>query len=1004
MPQLASSSEPRLSTELPRSISRQSSRSPRSLAARTFATISRSASMRSIDRLDAPAVDPSLSTARAPPERKAATTSANSALPKLSAVGLTLNSITPNLSLSRYAQPLCGAILDGRYLLIGTTSGLDFLPLPEKGSLPVQHSGLKKRRETRKPLSLIKRTRFKQILVLNERSNVLVAIAGRNDHVRGACMHPHLAGDSSDTSVAAVYALNGIRAIIDKRITEMDPLQGYPISPAPSEKGKGRDNLPTGDPSNSSTNHFSAYHFPPSTQASESGGRMPSSSTSSRHLVSTRGATTAPIRVSQRTGPVNAPVVRSVPTVQAKHGPSTNSSTQPREFIAGRRSSTASIPRRPSRPDLGAVSPALSRRASLQSVDPRRSSTHGVVRRRSSVAPLTSLPASTASFPRLTPRTPLRPLSAEVSPTSSLAEFFRKTGPETAPPELNKLISISGRYSVDDEHEDARNAHFPLGRGMGEPPRLRRLSVTSAALFSPIDLSVTDDTQLRPLSPSTERSSSTTDSSGLPPASEPSHRLLMARSPVVDEEEAAATSRALLETLSEEPLHSRIPGAAASRRRKRWTFNGAAFSSAQSGQREVATPSPAQSPAIPSEDSGAPLAGRSPPGMTRIEVVSVVPTHAPVRRRSSQQTIQHDIKRRSVASLRSLGGANDKSAAERNAPAHAAHPANVSLERALRAVHSADLQSQAQLPLEYVKLARSRGARVLKAVETPRRTYLALLGGEEGDRVELFTGSKSISLSLNRTFVLPDTPRSIELQLQGDELVDIYLMYAETIFALEPSTVRVREVGVGREERRAQRQQDRHRDEQERLLRESPSFSGSASDLQDGGTASLPPGQTHAFEGEAAGAPDLDAASHPPTYAQPLGASASALRATVSSGANRDHRPVHDYTALQQLPFIPPVPASILAASWIIPPLYTDVVSDSGIASGPTDDAERLLPPVSLLGGAALRNNGPPGLFFCSKGASVSAIVTADGKSGKSSCFICPASGFALLTRSHFPQ
>ncbi|KPV78340.1 uncharacterized protein RHOBADRAFT_3156, partial [Rhodotorula graminis WP1] len=104
--------------------------------------------------------------------------------------------------------------------------------------------------------------------------------------------------------------------------------------------------------------------------------------------------------------------------------------------------------------------------------------------------------------------------------------------------------------------------------------------------------------------------------------------------------------------------------------------------------------------------------------------------------------------------------------------------------------------------LEYVKLARTKGARMLRAVETKKRTYLAVLSGDEAERIELFTGSRSISLSLNRTFVLPETPRSIEFQLQGDDLVDIYLVYAESIFALEPSTVRVREVGVGRGERR----------------------------------------------------------------------------------------------------------------------------------------------------------------------------------------------------------
>jgi len=42
-------------------------------------------------------------------------------------------------------------------------------------------------------------------------------------------------------------------------------------------------------------------------------------------------------------------------------------------------------------------------------------------------------------------------------------------------------------------------------------------------------------------------------------------------------------------------------------------------------------------------------------------------------------------------------------------------------------------------PLEYVKLARTKGARMLRAVETKKRTYLAVLSGEEAERIELFT-------------------------------------------------------------------------------------------------------------------------------------------------------------------------------------------------------------------------------------------------------------------------
>lgn len=47
--------------------------------------------------------------------------------------------------------------------------------------------------------------------------------------------------------------------------------------------------------------------------------------------------------------------------------------------------------------------------------------------------------------------------------------------------------------------------------------------------------------------------------------------------------------------------------------------------------------------------------------------------------------------------------------------------------------------AQGASPLEFVKLARTRGSRMFRAVETKKKTYLAVLCGEEGDRIELFT-------------------------------------------------------------------------------------------------------------------------------------------------------------------------------------------------------------------------------------------------------------------------
>ena len=102
--------------------------------------------------------------------------------------------------------------------------------------------------------------------------------------------------------------------------------------------------------------------------------------------------------------------------------------------------------------------------------------------------------------------------------------------------------------------------------------------------------------------------------------------------------------------------------------------------------------------------------------------------------------------------------------ARSEAPLEGAPDPNIPAE-----THPANLQN----PLEYVKLARTKGARLMKAVESKKRTYLAVLCGEKGDRVELFSGARNISLALNRTFILPQSPRRLEFQLQGDDLADI---------------------------------------------------------------------------------------------------------------------------------------------------------------------------------------------------------------------------------------
>lgn len=327
----------------------------------------------------------------------------------------------------------------------------------------------------------------------------------------------------------------------------------------------------------------------------------------------------------------------------------------------------------------------------------------------------------------------------------------------------------------------------------------------------------------------------------------------------------------------------------------------------------------------------------------------------------------------------------------------------------------------------------------MRAVETKKRTYLAVLCGEEGERIELFTGSRSISLSLNRTFVLPETPKTIEFQLQGDDLVDIYLVYGESIFALEPATVRVREVGVGRSERRARRERERRMRDLATSTRVDAATDQPDELASSGLHAALHPADHVLRETEEASAragagrsrspspvPQAEsaaAAEHdeplPPQYTvreadhtmaqlepAPFPTTNESPDPEAAAAPNKLAEP---YTSFQQLPFVPPVPSSVLSSAYTIPPLYTDVVgpaapspnfplqqpsitvtqesgTDEANVSPPPPPNEYDLPllsPISLLGGQ--RQTGPPGLFFVSKGANLTGIVTADGKSGECS-------------------
>ncbi|GAA5919165.1 hypothetical protein JCM1841_002481 [Sporobolomyces salmonicolor] len=1223
----------------------------------------------------------------------------------LKSIGLSLVPLTPPLSLSRNAQPLCGALLDDKYLLIGTSAGLDFIPLPLPGSLPMPQHGTKKRKETRKPITLIKRTRFKELAVLNERSNILLAIAGRNDHIR-------------------VYALDGIRAMIEKKMQEVDIKDGYPIiqdavilagTPSANSKGKARATPSTSTSSSSSSAPSSSrprttfppqqppvpsssYRFPLTSPPPDYTDAAPSARRRSPSLHRAASgllyapispSSSSPVRSTGRSNSIaSGSFVRAVPTnpTSARGSVSSQMTATPgtprslrgsksREFVASRRSSIATVQRRRSRADLNASPPPSTRRNSFALLEPAPSQSASALDGRSEAAgageecevlhtnvderpsvPSSSLlpdrrPSVTSDsggttestlhpspIRKLEPRAAIQPQTPlHRSPTADLAEFLRQSGPETYIPGMERAIA-SSRRGIVGRSSSATASLMQLG---SEKPQTSGTSERSHSLQRPATTSRLRDTsairqrgdeedgedlellQSPAASSATSRRRSSLNNPNRPQARPPTSRRLglNERSPVLElagfirqtgpddlpahsppsasrrssasrlapreaynprlgrgEKSPSMELAAMLKETGPEdvspvsspvqrfstlPRQQQQPSAHSERslsRSRNTSLNGFSdpFAGARRGSAASSVPSgPSPHPGSPTRPgpprrtSSHGLVARSAVAAPLEELTDDTDSEFPKHRKNSRQTLVEAIvdgppiastssglgisssmssmpnsnggspranKRWTMsgmfnrpatssgvpsvdghysspllnrptgsASARDIGQPsidNRRSStqwevvSQPDRPAESGQPSPRSSspprlaptaesssppsdfkrrpEQSLHPTERPQLAPGSQAPpdahpansaspLEYVKLARTKGARLLRAVETKKRTYLAVLCGEEGERIELFTGSRSISLSLNRTFVLPETPRTIEFQLQGDDLVDIYLIYPESIFALEPATVRVREVGVGRGERRVRRERERRmRDVAASMVPadvRSPSLHSALHPADpalqeaqnDPPTADDEPPAPEDFTIDVSDVSPMPSPAPMPRHAalppfsvadtQPAAPAYLTARDAPSAthaaprppAPARPSKPSIPYTTFQQLPFVPPVPSSVLSSAWTIPPLYTDVVAgspapqtpslddsafprpsiavagDSGSPSASDHDPAAgrpfraedlpLLSPISLLGGAALHANGPPGLFFVSKGKSLTSIVTADGKS-----------------------
>lgn len=223
-------------------------------------------------------------------------------------------------------------------------------------------------------------------------------------------------------------------------------------------------------------------------------------------------------------------------------------------------------------------------------------------------------------------------------------------------------------------------------------------------------------------------------------------------------------------------------------------------------------------------------------------------------------------------------------------------------------------------------------------------SFLAILCGDNGEKVELFAGTYRTALGLSRTFILPDSPRSLELQLQGDDLVEVFLVFSQNVFGLEPATVRVREVRIGRAERRAARRRVRegirpsgqqNTDATENADTAEGDVDAAVANEEDTAvnvsisvamaSPSPPQEENH---GDAVDSMALPSPNHsvvptlvsgtPPTATETVNATDELLAMAAASAS--------PYTTFQQLSFAPRFPLASIADDYVIPPTYLSFI------------------------------------------------------------------------------
>ncbi|KAF9015311.1 hypothetical protein BDQ17DRAFT_1386072 [Cyathus striatus] len=261
--------------------------------------------------------------------------------------------------------------------------------------------------------------------------------------------------------------------------------------------------------------------------------------------------------------------------------------------------------------------------------------------------------------------------------------------------------------------------------------------------------------------------------------------------------------------------------------------------------------------------------------------------------------------------------------------------------------------------LEYVKLPGTKNALMVKAVETAKKSFLAILCGENGEKVELFAGTYRTALGLSRTFILPDSPRSLELQLQGDDLVEVFLVFSQNVFGLEPATVRVREVRIGRAERRAARRRAREARAEGNAINEGDGPEDDTNvNVSIGVSVAVGSNIVATGDGpEQPATPPLVANEHPEAQNERSSSPIEVLPSTTTAHPEElvavATASMGPYTTFQQLSFAPNFPLASIADEYIIPPTYPDFLEYRSTYEGAADGDSMALTQMQF---------SPPGL------------------------------------------